>query len=567
MKRLIIKKLTIVSQAEHKAKIIEFDPKLTVINSENENGKSLNRTGKSFVMKSIYHAMGAKLKQYTTSWEQMNICTIIEFLLSDVNYTLYRQGDKFILMSDNDLLKKFESVSELKDFYVDFFNFNIKLIQSNNQTAYLYPGAVFMPFYIDQDQGWTGEWDSFSDIFKGAWKKEILLFHLGAKPNEYYKLIDEQAEINNENQENKTKHRLFHEFYDNQLSRSNEYLDVNVRIDDFVDEIAELTNELNGQLEKKNTIQAELVSCFNRTTEIEQLYEIAKIKLCELVDDIEYINENISDEHIICPACGSIHDNSISNRFMMFNEVEECNKIIDSYFTESQSIKKKIDEKETELLTLSDYIEKINDILNRERKKVRFEDVIKSEGAKTVLSEIKMDINKLHNSILQAEGRLKEIRTEKTRITRQGNEILFQYRSKLKDNLLFLDVNDVDPKSIEKFKVSLKCGGNDTPCAIVSQIYALYDIAYKHSKSVISPIVLDAIFQQEPAKLKIQKIWDFIMNKQPQDSQLIVSITEMHGNTPNGKVITLLEERALLNDLDYNESVKILNQFKSILLS
>lgn len=567
MKRLIIKKLTIVSQAENKAKIIEFDPKLTIIKSEDDNGGSLNRTGKSLVMKSIYYAMGASLKQYTTNWNQMNICTIIEFQLDSVIYVLYRNNDRFILMNGDELVKKFESVSELKEYYADFFNFNIKLTQKNNQTIHLYPGAVFMPFYIDQDKGWTGEWDSFSDVFQGNWKKEILLFHLGAKPNEYYELIEEQAEIQNKNQEDKIKHRLFQEFYDEQLKRSSEYLDINVRVDDFADEITNLTNELNCQLEKKNKIKAELVSCFNRITEIDNLYEIAKRNLCELVEDIDFINAEVSDEQIICPTCGTIHENSISNRFMMFNDVEQCNRIIDSYFNESKSIEKRIDDKEKELLTLSDYIDRINDILNRKRDKVSFKDVIKYEGAKNVLFDIKIDIDNLNDAILKAEGRLKKIKNEKTKITKQGNDIVSQYHSKLKSNLLLLDVNDIDPNSINKFQASLKCGGNDTPCAILAQIYALYDVAYKHSNSLISPIVLDAVFQQEPAKLKIQKIWDFIMDNQPDNSQLIVSVTEMHGKTTSGKVISLLEERRLLNDLDYIESEKMLGKFKSILLS
>ncbi len=567
MKRLIIKKLTIVSQAEQKAKIIEFDPKLTVITSEDKKGKSINRTGKSLVMKSIYHAMGASLKQYTTNWSYMNICTIIEFLLDDVDYTLFRYNDKFILRDCNKLLKKFESVSELKNYYVDFFNFNMKLSQNNSQATYLYPGAVFMPFYIDQDKGWPGEWGSFSDIFKGAWKKEILLFHLGVKPNKYYELIDEQAEINNRNQKNKNKQNLLQEFYDDQFERSSNYLDVNVKIDDFADEIVRLTYELNSQLDKKNEIKAEIVSCFNRMNEIELLYGTAKKNLSELVEDIKFININVVDDQITCPTCGAIHENSMTNRFMMFHEVEQCNKIIDSYFNERKVIEKIVDDKETELESLSEYIDRVNDILERKRNNVTLKDVIRHEGAKTVLLDIKTNISNLHDGILKDEGRLKEIRTEKTKITKEGNNIQDQYFSKLKDNLSYLDVNDIDPKTINKFHISLKCGGNDTPCAIISQIYALFDIANKHSKSVIGPIVLDAIFQQEPAKLKIQKIWDFVVDKQPVNSQLIVSTTVMHGKNLDGKVIPLLEERGLLKDSDYEKSLKTLNQFKSILLS
>lgn len=567
MKKLILQKLTIISQSEKKAKIIEFDPQFTVITSESENGKSFNRTGKSFVMKSIYHAMGASLKQYTTNWDYMNICTIIEFLLDDVHYTLFRNNDKFILKERDNLLKKFDSVSELKDFYVEFFNFNMKLSQNNNQTTYLYPGAIFMPFYIDQDKGWTGEWGSFSDIFKGTWKREILLFHIGVKPNDYYDLIDEQAEIQARNQKNKNKQNLLKEFYDDQFERSSDCLDVNVKIDDFADEITRLTDELNYHLDKKNEIRAEIISCFNKITEMELLYEAAKNNLNELVEDIEFINSNISEERITCPTCGTIHENSISNRFMMFHEAEQCNKVIDMYYNKRKIIERRIDKKEEELKSLTNYIDRVNEILEKQRNNVSFQDVIRHEGAKTILLDIKTDISNLRNHILKDEGRLKEIRSEKTRITKNGTDILEQYYSQLKNNLLLLDVNDIDGKTVNKFHVALKCGGNDTPCAIIAQVYALFNIARKYSKSAICPIVLDAIFQQEPAKLKIQKIWSFIIDKQPIDSQLIISTTIMHGKRLSGKTIPLLEERKLLNSSDYNKSLKILNQLKGMLLS
>lgn len=55
-----------------------------------------------------------------------------------------------------------------------------------------------MPFYIDQDKGWSGSWDSFSDVFTGKWKPEILLYHMGVRTREYYDLLDEKVELENE---------------------------------------------------------------------------------------------------------------------------------------------------------------------------------------------------------------------------------------------------------------------------------------------------------------------------------------------------------------------------------
>ena len=125
MKRLILKKLVIISQRNEEAKTIEFDEHLTVITGDNPNGKTINRTGKSLVMKSIYYSLGAKLKKYTTNWEALQISTIVTFLYDGTLYELYRDKNSFILRNDENI-KFFASVSELTRYYVELFNFYIK---------------------------------------------------------------------------------------------------------------------------------------------------------------------------------------------------------------------------------------------------------------------------------------------------------------------------------------------------------------------------------------------------------------------------------------------------------
>ena len=86
MKRLILKKLVIISQKNEEARTIEFDDRLTVITGDNPSGETKNRTGKSLVMKSIYYSLGAKLKKYTTNWDSLQISTIVTFLYDGIKY-------------------------------------------------------------------------------------------------------------------------------------------------------------------------------------------------------------------------------------------------------------------------------------------------------------------------------------------------------------------------------------------------------------------------------------------------------------------------------------------------
>lgn len=568
MKKLVLKKLIIISHKTQEAKIINFDEKLTVLTGDNPKGTTINRTGKSLVMKSIYYSLGAELKKYTSNWNNMKISTLMIFNYEKNSYELYRNKDRFVLKI-NDTITKFNSISDLRQYYVEFFNFKIKLpIKNNDKNAvYAYPGAIFMPFYIDQDKGWSGSWDSFNDIFSGKWKNEILLYHMGIRTPKYYDLLDEKVDLELKQKENKSKENTVEAIIENHITKYSDFLDINIDLNMFEEEIANLTEEISIQLEKRNLIKEEIVDSFNKIKEFDELYEVAQKVYNEMLLDTDYVENNIQDETIICPICGTPHENNIQNRFNMYTEIEECEETINSYFEERSKLEKRIHKKTNELKQLEDYIDKINSILDKKRDTITFRDVIVAEGSKSILEDMKIDLSNIQNSIMATGKRLKEITKEQTKITKEGKHINDLYLENLKSNLELLDVSDIDDRDLKKFKASFNSGGNDLPCAILAQIYTLYYIASKYSHTILLPIVLDAIFQQEPAKDKINNIWEFIISNQPEDSQLIISTTEMHGHKVNGKIITLLNERGLLNQEDYKKEFHTINWYKNLLLN
>ncbi len=567
MKKLVINKLTIISQRNEEAKVIEFDKKLTVITGENPDGTALNRTGKSLVMKSIYHSLGANIRKYTSNWSNLKICTIINFTYNDKEYSLYRNNDSFLLNNEGNI-KFFKNVSDLRKFYVEFFNFKIrmKIKEGDSSSVYAFPGAIFMPYYIDQDKGWSGSWDSFSDVFSGKWKTEVLLYHMGVRTPIYYDLLDEKIEIAQELQESRTQEKTLNSILINHTQKYKDYLDINVNLNNFTKEISEFTKELNKQLDKRNSIKEELINCYNEIREFEELYSIVEKVYNELLNDVDYVENNLPEDIIICPTCGTQHENSIQNKFHIYSEIEECEETMRTYFEERSKLEKKVQKQSDELDALEEYIYKIEEILNKKRDNLTFKEIVVSEGSKSILNDIREELNKVESSINDMEQRLKKISAEQSKITREGKAITDLYLEKLKENLLSLNVIDIDEKDLKKFKPSFNSGGNDLPCAILAQVYALYSVSSKYSLTVISPIVLDAIFQQEPAKEKVTIIWDFVINNQPKDSQLIISTTETHNRNIKGKVIQLNKEMGLLNREDYKKEKSYIDKYKNELL-
>lgn len=567
MKRLILKKLLIISQKNEEAKKIEFDDNLTIITGDNPNGRTINRTGKSLAMKAIYYSLGAKLKKYTTNWESLQISTIVTFLYDGILYELYRDKNTFILHNDDEI-KFFASISELTKYYVTFFDFHLKMKikKDDENSVYAYPGAIFMPFYIDQDKGWSGSWDSFGDVFTGKWKQEILLYHMGVRTKEYYDLLDEKVELESEQRENKRQLKTYATVIRNHTERYKDYLDINVDTKNFADDILCLTNELNAQLIKKNEIKNELVKCFNEMKELEELYSAADSVYNELLADADFVENELTEEEIICPICGTVHKNSVENKFHLYSEIEECEKVIQEYFLEKEKIEKRIAKQSEEFYMLSDYIDKINEILNRKREKVTFQEIIVAEGSKSILTDMQREREKVQNRYNFVDDRISNIIKSQTSISKKGTYIIKDYLTKLSVALQKLNVTDIDSKDLKNFKPSFTSGGNDLPCAILAQVFTLYSVAIKHSQSVCAPIVMDAIFQQEPAEEKINTIWDYVLNYQPSESQLILSTTSIHDKKIKGKVVSFVKEKGLFTSKDFQSEKENIIFYRELLL-
>lgn len=189
-----------------------------------------------------------------------------------------------------------------------------------------------------------------------------------------------------------------------------------------------------------------------------------------------------------------------------------------------------------------------------------------AEGSKSILEDMQNERTRVNNRFLFINDRLKQITKEQSAITRKGNYIIKSYLEKLNVALSMLNVTDLDSKDLNGFKASFNSGGNDLPCAILAQIFTLYSVASMHSTTVCAPIVLDAIFQQEPAEEKINKIWEYVIGHQPLNSQLILSTTAIDHRTFEGKVIRLVKEKGLLQSQDYIEEKERIVWFKEKLL-
>lgn len=156
---LIIDYITIVDIKNKEAKRIEFSDGKNFLTSKS------NHLGKSFIMKSIYYSLGAEV-YYPITIDTKNLITYLDFHIEEEKFRVVRYSRYFILYQNGNFVDKYNSIGEFGNKISDIFNFDIELVGKNENEDIVKCPPVFyyLPYYIDQENGWSNNSDSFNSL-------------------------------------------------------------------------------------------------------------------------------------------------------------------------------------------------------------------------------------------------------------------------------------------------------------------------------------------------------------------------------------------------------------------
>ncbi|MEB9165873.1 hypothetical protein P4H78_28745, partial [Bacillus cereus] len=179
MNKIIIRKLFIFDVIEKKAKSVDFEDGINIVTSKG------NQLGKSTIMKSIYYTLGAEV----FFADRLNVKSKIHMLETEVNdkkYTFIRHGDVVVIKDVKGIFKT-SNASELSSKLHDIFGFSVFLEDKQKKYVIAPPVFRYIPYYIDQDHGWTSELKSFDKLGQFDKKSRDLLFyyHLNILDEDY----------------------------------------------------------------------------------------------------------------------------------------------------------------------------------------------------------------------------------------------------------------------------------------------------------------------------------------------------------------------------------------------
>ncbi|HBH3406963.1 TPA: hypothetical protein KSJ53_002278 [Clostridioides difficile] len=553
MNSLFVNSLYIFEYESKMAKKIDFKHGINILTSDEKSG---NDVGKSVLLKSIYHTLGAD-SIFDHMWNKITKTYILNVTIKNKTYYVYRRDNLFKIYNTN--FKKIfmtNNRDELSNYLSDLYSFKVMLPKRENEELELAPPVYsYLLNYIDQDHLDGSKFSSFNSLTQFPnYKENVIYTHFGLFDEEYYKAIKE-LEILKSEEKNKKKER---EVTLNMLNKIKSYLG-NL---DAPESIEVLNIELNKTKEEYSNIVINLQKIKNNLMKIRN----EKVDLELNIKEIELTRRNEMKKlkvKNVCPSCShEIED--IDSKFIINNQIEDliilkdeleseiikCNRVIEKKEEEYQSLLDKLHEYESNMKINDD---SISNVLKHKAYIDTKDDIVLD------LEIIDKKIKEIQQTIEPYDKKIKEYNSLKKKANAKYEELMKKAK---KD----FGLEEIDENKIKNIKNNFIARGSNRAITTIMWYLTLLAVKYKFNENAIKfPLILDSPNNVESDEIKEESLFKYIFKNTKTDTQLILSslgFNEMQFSEFKFDNIIKLENSKynLLNKEDYYNNIDILNK-------
>ncbi len=555
MQKILFEEMMILSKIVKKAVRIKFSPHKNLI-----LGK--NNVGKSTLIKSLYHSLGADApKLDNNTWTNDNPIYCVKFSVGGVSYYIVRDERSFgFFNSEKKLISRHQRITSdegIAHIINKLLDFNIKLEAQDRQMRMASSSYYFLPFYIDQDAGWNNSWSSFKGLqmFKN-YRKEMIEYHLGIKPQTYYDALSQMYSLKEELTELRDDKSAFINVRDKYKLRK-ETQKVDLDPEAFKKELEELVDTYNSIYSKQQNSLILIKNARNKKLGIDGEIKVLEASISDLDSDYKYLENPETPDAFDCPTCSTEFHNSISERFGLLDDIDYSSNLIDQKKKERILLEQQLKEFNIEYTTIAQELSSVKTLLEQTKENISLAEIIKSEGYKSMMESISMDISAIDLEQAGLENKLESLK-EYTKIdTTRKKEIVNFYQEKMKESLNKLNVTvlkEDDYKNPIKL-VTANVLGSDVPRIILAQYISFLHTMQKFNSFVYCPLIIDSPRQQEQDNKNTDAIFEFIFSSVLDEQQLILGTVDYEDAEIDSKinVIELKTKRSLLSSEQYQD--------------
>lgn len=540
MKSIRFKTLKILSYREKKARICDLDSDLVIINGD-------NGVGKSCLIKSIYRALGADIKNLADSWTEANTILLLHFTIDGVSYTSLRIGRDFYLFNPDKSLRFHEEVGSV--FYTQKMNdlFETKLLTEDNKPENIPIGALCMPFYIDQDAGWHSPWTSFLRCGSMEQKAMYKQYLLGIV-DDYYchtksKLVKILADIKKCNE----KSSLYVELYRHVQNQFPD-LKINISLDSFQKTEAKYLSSLNALQQRQHDKIDKLQKLYTKKSYLTMTLDQLQTNLREIKKDFKYALQESTV--ITCPICGGAYNNDMRARHDLLIDEHLCKDKIVATRQDLSSIEEQITKESQDNVDLINKISEVQAALRFSKNKITLEQVIDDRVRSRYIDYLQEIRDENYDQISLLQGQKRELESVLKNIDTNGRKEIVERDFAIVAQTVLKRMNYTSSHSELKLWGEVRATGSALPLQIIACSLAYLIIMDKYNAPIMMPMVIDEPRQQGLTTDSLNGIVDCLQEQAVKGRQLILSLAE-NRNIDNAKILNLNVGKRALIDADY----------------
>ena len=550
MHKLTIKELYIFSIKEKRAKYVEFSERINVITSSKVNG---TKKGKSAIMKSIYHTLGADCF-FEDKWNINDKVNIMKVDIDKTDYFILRYQRLFKLYFAENLKEIFRTCNrgELSEKLGEIFGFKVMLPNKETGNIEVAPPAFnYLLNYIDQDGMDGSKFLSFSSLQQYSdYKDKVLYYHFGIYTEEYYNIVKKIEELEEQIQTFSEKEKVCK----NMMLRINCELNDN----DYSTDLKALKEDLEIHKQEYLKYRNTLVKCKKKLMKYRNIRE----DLLKSISEISTFNKEIgSDINKVlkheCPYCHSEIKDNVEYRIYNYNCIEDALFMKAELEENLTDIERKISIEENK------YIEQLHVMKLYEKRLDSYDseidDVLKYKGYLEMRDSIVKEISEIVAEIGKNEDILKKEKSKKKKYDMNKKKVNDKYYSLMMYDKERFCLKEISESKLRNIKSVIKAGGSNKPIATVIWYMNLLKIKREFNKeAIIFPIVFDSPNNAETDEEKRRELLKYLFDSVDEDTQLIISALgfekEEFQDVNINKVIKLNNDKyQVLNNSDYNK--------------